>query len=169
MRALTSMRRFGRVLRVTGRHAIAYGFHRVLGRWPELASRIPGHDLPGPQRLRLAIEEIGGTFIKFGQMLAMQSDLLPLEYCRVLFTLFDKVPAFSYEEVERTFLADLKQTPQQIFTAFDTAPIATGSIGQVHVAVLGTQKVAVKVRRPTIADDFAADIVSLMIMAGTVK
>ncbi|HEX4602612.1 MAG TPA: AarF/UbiB family protein [Candidatus Angelobacter sp.] len=125
--------------------------------------------MSGPVRLRLAIEEIGGTFIKFGQMLAMQSDLLPLEYCRVLFTLFDQVPPFSYQEVERMFVEDLGQKPAQIFTSFDLTPIATGSIGQVHIAMLGKQKVAVKVRRPTIARDFAADIVSMKIVSGLVK
>jgi ubiquinone biosynthesis protein len=64
---------------------------------------------------------------------------------------------------------DLCQRPLQIFSSFDLVPIATGSIGQVHVAMLGKQKVAVKVRRPTITRDFAADIVSMKIAAGLVK
>jgi predicted unusual protein kinase regulating ubiquinone biosynthesis (AarF/ABC1/UbiB family) len=169
MNPISSVRRFIRIVRISGRHAAAHALHRLLKRWPALAEKVLGHDLPGPMRLRLAIEEIGGTLIKFGQMLAMQSDLLPLEYCRVLFTLFDQVPPFSYEEVERIFMEDLKQSPLKIFSFFDQIPIATGSIGQVHVAMLGVRKVAVKVRRPTITRDFAADIVSLKILAGAVK
>jgi ubiquinone biosynthesis protein len=169
MMVLTSARRLVRIFRIVGRHATAHGLHLGLKRWPKLAAKILGHEISGPLRLRLTIEEIGGTFIKFGQMLAMQSDLLPLEYCRVLFTLFDRVPPFVYQEVERIFEEDLGQTPLQIFGSFDPSPIATGSIGQVHVAKLGTQKVAVKVRRPTITRDFAADIVSMKIVAGLVK
>ncbi len=166
---ITSARRLIRIFRIVGRHSVAHGVHLGLKRWPKLAAKTLEQEVPGPLRLRLTIEEIGGTFIKFGQMLAMQSDLLPLEYCKVLFTLFDQVPPFSYQEVERIFEEDLGQTPLQIFGSFDRTPIATGSIGQVHVATLGAQKVAVKVRRPTIVHDFAADIVSMKIVAGMVK
>jgi ubiquinone biosynthesis protein len=169
MKATSSIRRATHVFRVVARHLFIHGLHLCLGRWPKLAARVLAHNLPGPERLRLAIEEIGGTFIKFGQMLAMQSDMLPLEYCRVLFTLFDQVPAFSYEGVERTFVEDLKQTPLQIFDSFDLTPIATGSIGQVHTATLGTQKVAVKIRRPTILSEFAADIASMKVTVAAVR
>jgi len=86
-----------------------------------------------------------------------------------LFTLFDQVPAFSYEEVEGIFQEELKQTPLQVFTFFDRTPIATGSIGQVHVAALGTDKVAVKIRRPTILTDFAADIAFMALAVWTVR
>jgi ubiquinone biosynthesis protein len=115
------------------------------------------------------IEEMGGTFIKFGQMLALQSDLLPLEYCRVLFTLFDSVAPFSYEEVEQTFREDLQRTPEEIFESFDIHPIAAGSIGQVHVAMLGRRKVAVKVRRPSILSDLGADIAAMKSIVRVVK
>jgi ubiquinone biosynthesis protein len=169
VKATSSVRRATHIFRVAVSHLVVHALHAFLGRWPILAAKIPGQALPGPERLRLAIEDIGGIFIKFGQMLAMQSDLLPLEYCRVLFTLFDQVPAFSYEEVEQTFVEDLKQTPLQIFTSFDRTPIATGSIGQVHAAALGTQKVAVKIRRPAILSEFAADIASMKLVVGAVK
>jgi ubiquinone biosynthesis protein len=169
MKATNSLRRAIYIFRVAVCHLVVHQLHGFLGRWPALAVRLPAPKLSGPERLRLAIEEIGGTFIKFGQMLAMQSDLLPLEYCRTLSTLFDQVPAFSYAEVERTFLEDLKQTPLQIFGSFDRTPIATGSIGQVHTATMGNQTVAVKIRRPTILTDFGADIASMKIVVGAVK
>jgi ubiquinone biosynthesis protein len=169
MKATGSVRRAAYIFRVVVRHLVIHQLHGFFERWPALAARLPARNLPGPERLRLAIEEIGGTFIKFGQMLAMQSDLLPLEYCRTLSTLFDQVPPFSYAEVEQTFLEDLKQTPLQIFSSFNQTPIATGSIGQVHTATLGNQTVAVKIRHPTILSDFGADIASMKIVVGAVK
>src|SRR5262249_33946478 len=112
----------------------------------------------GPQRLRHAFEQAGGTFLKFGQVLALQSDILPLEYCRELLNLLDRVPPFDYWHVERVFTEDLGRTPADIFEMFDPEPLATGSIGQVHRATQHGRPLAVKVRRPTIAGDFSIDI-----------
>ena len=102
MRVKASLSRFKDVFLILARHASLHVLHQRAARWPRLARMVPGARLSGPKRFRLAIEEMGGTFIKFGQMLAMQSDLLPLEYCAALFSLFDQVPAFSYAEVEKT-------------------------------------------------------------------
>lgn len=169
MKILATLRRMAHIARVAARHALVHALYACLASWPVIARGILGPGLSGPQRLRLAIEDIGGSFIKFGQMLAMQSDLLSLDYCRELFTLFDRVPPFSYQEVERAFLEDLKQTPLEVFTSFNTAPIATGSIGQVHTAMLGTHKVAVKIRRPTVVIDLAADTAALKVVVAAVK
>ena len=169
MKGWSNVRRFIRMFRVVTRHAALHVMGRRLARWPNLANRVCGPPLSGPDRFKKLIEEIGGTFIKFGQMLALQSDLLPLEYCKVLFTLFDNVAAFSYEEVEQTFREDLKRSPAEIFDSFDVHPIATGSIGQVHVAMMGSHKVAVKVRRPSIASDFTADVAAMKTMVRIVK
>jgi predicted unusual protein kinase regulating ubiquinone biosynthesis (AarF/ABC1/UbiB family) len=169
MRLRAGLRRFIHIGRVATKHAIAQALYPHLARWPDFAHKLLGPRLAGPDRLRQAFEEIGGTLIKFGQIMAMQSDLLPLEYCRGLFGLFDRVPAFEYEHVERTFLEDLKKTPQEVFDSFETVPFATGSIGQVHVATLGQAKLAVKIRRPTIIDDFVIDIAFLTFIVKTVK
>lgn len=169
MKGKTSLLRFRDILRVLVRHAVLHFLHHQMARWPAITRRIPGEKLSGPRRFRQMIEEIGGTFIKFGQMLAMQSDLIPLEYCAALFSLFDQVPPFDYSEVEKIFLEDLENPPLEIFESFDPHPIATGSIGQVHVATLRGRKVAVKVRRPTIASDFQADIAAMKFTVGTVK
>jgi ubiquinone biosynthesis protein len=169
MRAKASLSRFKDIFLIGARHAMLHAIHQRVARWPRLARRIPGENIPGPKRFRLAIEEIGGTFIKFGQMLAMQSDLLPLHYCVALFSLFDQVPPFSYAEVEKTFREDLGQSPQDIFETFDQRPIATGSIGQVHVATFRGRKVAVKVRRPTILSDFSSDITAMKLTVHIVK
>lgn len=169
MRATKSLRRFGKILRISARHLVVHFLSQRLARWPSILGKLPDPNLSGPDRFRQVFEEIGGTFIKFGQMMALQSDLLPLEYCRALFTLFDRVPPFAYEEVERTFLEDLGRRPSELYDSFDPVPIATGSIGQVHMATLRSQKVAVKVRRPTILTDFHADIAALKFMVNTVK
>lgn len=169
MRIKVWTNRFVRVFRVASRHWIAHRLYPFFSKWPSVARRLLGPQISGPNRFRMAIEQIGGTFIKFGQMLAIQSDLLPLEYCKGLFSLFDRVPPFSWEEVEKIVLEDLQRKPDQIFDTFSREPIATGSIGQVHVATLGREKFAVKIRRPTIFTDFAADVTVLKFIVGLVK
>jgi ubiquinone biosynthesis protein len=169
MRVRASLQRVSRIVRVVSRHALVHALSRRLRRWPKLALQICGPSLSAPERFRPVIEEIGGTVIKFGQMLALQSDLLPLDYCRPLFGLFDQVAPFEYEKVEQTFLEDLHRRPLEIFTTFSPDPIATGSIAQVHLATLGPHKVAVKVRRPTILSDFDADVAALKFVVRTVK
>src|SRR6516225_1161550 len=116
--------------------------------------------------LRHAIEDVGGVFIKFGQMLALQPDLLSLEYCNALFNLLDRVAPFCFEEVERTFVEELGRKPAEIFERFDPQPIATASIGQVHVAWLKGRRLAVKVQRPNVETDFAGDI---RLMGATIR
>lgn len=169
MKVATNLRRFRHVFAVITRHVVLHVLGKRLARWPKLARRLCGPPLSGPDRFKRLIEDMGGTFIKFGQMLALQSDLLPLEYCRVLFSLFDSVAPFSYAEVEQTFREDLKRSPTEIFDSFNVHPLATGSIGQVHIAMLGQYKVAVKIRRPTIMTDFSADITAMKSMVGLVK
>src|SRR5947209_4185439 len=134
-----SLQRCIRILRVSVRHVATHYLRTIFAKWPRLLQRLPGRTLAGPERLRTAFEEIGGTFIKFGQMLALQSDLLPLEYCRALFTLFDRVPPFAFAEVQKIFFEELGRGPYDVYDSFDPNPIATGSIGQVHRASLGTE------------------------------
>jgi ubiquinone biosynthesis protein len=104
------------------------------------------------------LEDLGGTFIKFGQMLALQPDIVSLEYCNALFNLLDRVTPFSTEEAERIFVEELGAPPSELFDSFDERPLATASIGQVHVGRVGGRKVAVKVQRPNVEVDFAGDI-----------
>ncbi len=154
---LSDIQRSIRIFYICFRHSIAHLAWRQAN-IPLLRRFSFGTPLTGPQRLRTVLEQIGGTFIKFGQVLALQSDILPLDYCHELFNLLDRVPPFAYEEVERTFLEDLGRKPSEIFDTFVVEPLATGSIGQVHIATMGGRKLAVKVRRPSVLTDFAADI-----------
>ncbi len=149
-------RRFLHVLRVL----LIYGLRRL---GPE---RRTGR---GPQVLRQFLEDLGGTYIKFGQVLSLQPDALPMAYCNALFDLLDRVPAFPYAQVESTFMEDLGTSPVGLFDSFDPVPIASASIGQVHVAYLGGRRLAVKVRRPTVGSDFAADILMMRTFAALIE
>jgi ubiquinone biosynthesis protein len=135
---VSNLRRLGRILHVVGRHLLA-GWWQEGRRWGG-GPRRPA--LGGPERLRVALEEIGGTFIKLGQMLALQPDILPLEYCNALFKLLDRVEPFPYSEVERIVVEDLGRPPEEIFDSFETASFAAASIGQVRLATLGGRRLA---------------------------
>jgi ubiquinone biosynthesis protein len=152
-----NIRRLIHILRVLAAHGFAF---LVAGhaRWPWLIQRVPLAQLTGPQRFRRLFEDLGGSFIKFGQMLALQPDIVSLEYCDELFNLLDRIAPFPYAHVEQVFLEELGQSPAELFDGFEAEPIATASIGQVHVATLRGRKVAVKVQRPTVDVEFAGDI-----------
>jgi ubiquinone biosynthesis protein len=144
---------------------VRHGFAHVLARYaPGLARRFPLAALTGPQRFRRLFEDLGGGFIKFGQMLALQPDIVSLEYCDELFNLLDRIAPFPYAHVEQVFLEEFGRTPDALFDRFEHEPIATASIGQVHVAFLHGRKYAVKVQRPSVEREFAGDI-RLMVIA----
>ena len=111
------------------------------------------------ERLRMAFEELGPTFIKLGQVLSTRSDFIPPDYLRELAKLQDDVPSFSYEDVEQIFIEETGKKPDELFKEFNPEPIAAASIGQVHRGVLpdGTT-VVVKVQRPDIEKTIAIDL-----------
>lgn len=151
------------VARATLRHG---GAAVAVRRWPGLARRLGIDPISGPQRLRIALEEVGGTFLKFGQILALQPDILPLPYCNALFKLLDRIDPFPYEDVQRIFEEETGQPPEEVFEEIDRRPLATASVGQVHRATLDGRAVVVKVRRPAVETDFAND---LKLMLGTIR
>ncbi len=153
-----SLRRSWQISRVLSRHGCAHLLGSRVASWPWLERRLPMAGAPAPERLRLLFEDIGGTSIKFGQMLALQPDILPLEYCNALFKLLDRVEPFAYSEVVRIVTEELGHPPEEIFDTIDVKPLATASVGQVHVAYLKGRKVAVKVQRPNVETEFSNDI-----------
>ena len=126
---------------------------------------IPAGPLPPAQRLRLALEQLGPVFIKFGQLLSTRRDLLPVEVADALAQLQDRVPAFPSKQAIEIIEAALEQPLDQAFAEFDATPIASASIAQVHAAKLPTgDAVVVKVVRPEIRKVIVADLALLNTM-----
>lgn len=118
-----------------------------------------GKDQPEAVRLRLALEELGPTFVKLGQLLSVQRDLLAPEIITELEKLQDKASPFSLAEVRQIVEAELGQPVDRLFDQFAETPLAAASMAQVHHAVLhdGTN-VVVKVQRPSIEEVIRADL-----------
>lgn len=154
---------------VAARHSAAHAVAMLLMRWPAAARRLGIDPMPGPVRFRTLLEDLGGSFIKLGQMLALQPDILSVEYCNALFTLLDRVSPFDYSHVKRTFEEELGRSPEALFDTFERAPLATASVGQVHVAMLGGRTLAVKVRRPNVERDFAGDIRLILLLTTLIR
>ncbi|MBT4174553.1 AarF/ABC1/UbiB kinase family protein [archaeon] len=112
-----------------------------------------------PVRLRKAMEDMGGAYVKLGQLLALRPDLIPQEYCKEFEKLLDNVKPFQFSSVKKIIESELGKPMSKVFSSFDKKPIAAASVGQVHKAKLKTgQIVAVKVQRPGIEEVFETDI-----------
>ncbi len=115
--------------------------------------------LSAAARLRLAMVELGPTFVKMGQVLSTRPDLLSAEFISELGKLQSTVPPFPTEQAVAVIEQELGRPPAAIYEHFDTEPIAAASIGQVYRAYLpGGRKVAVKVQRPEIAHVITTDL-----------
>jgi len=122
--------------------------------------------LKRPERLRMALEELGPTFIKLGQVLSARADLLPDDFIRELTKLQDDVPPVPYEKVEKVLAAELKGAQNEVFRDVEKEPLAAASIGQVHLAHLADgEAVAVKVQRPGIRRTVEVDLEILFHLA----
>ncbi len=118
------------------------------------------------QRVRMVLEELGPTFIKFGQILATRPDLLPIGVIEELRKLQDDVPAFSQSDARRIVETELGAPIDTLFASFEDKPIAAASIGQVHNAVLpGGDRVVIKVQRPSLDRIIETDLDILRILA----
>jgi ubiquinone biosynthesis protein len=118
------------------------------------------------QRLRAALEALGPTFVKFGQMLSVRHDLFSEDVIGELQKLQDAVPPFPVAQARQIIEAELERPVAEIFTGFEDVPLAAASIAQVHVATLpdGTA-VIVKVQRPDIEKLIQSDLQILFLIA----
>jgi ubiquinone biosynthesis protein len=165
--------RSGQISRVLARHGLDYlagslgleGFaatKKLLGH--------AGHNavLTQPEHLRMALEELGTTFIKLGQIISTRADLLPPEYLVELTKLQDAAPSVPFEAIQQAVVRELGRPLESVFAFFDPEPLAAASIGQAHAATLpdGTE-VVVKVRRPGVVEQVEEDLEILKRLAAT--
>ena len=151
---------------------IAYGFRDIIAVTPILKIvnkpiskvniKYKGVDLrkfSRGQRLRMALEELGTTFIKLGQILSNRNDILPKDITDELSKLQNHVKPFDENEAINIIEKELGKTIDEAFKSFERTPKASASISQVHEAVLKSgEKVAIKVKRPDIEDKILTDI-----------
>jgi len=117
-------------------------------------------------RVRMAVEELGPTYIKLGQILSTRPDLVPVDFIRELAKLQDKVPSFPFSEVTRIIRDETGRPVESLFAHLDPEPLASASIGQVHRARLQDgDEVAVKVQRPGIQKTVDVDLEIMLHLA----
>ncbi len=110
------------------------------------------------ERTRMAFEELGPTFIKLGQMLSLEPDILPADFIEEFKKLQDDVPSFPFEQVKEIIESEFGEDMDKVFSKIDKKPIAAASISQVHFGELFSgQKVAIKVQRPNIEETIRED------------
>jgi ubiquinone biosynthesis protein len=125
---------------------------------------------PRGVRLRMALEELGPIFVKFGQVLSTRRDLMPPDIADELALLQDRVPPFDSDIAIAQITRALGAHPDELFASFERTPVASASIAQVHFAVLRNGKeVAVKVLRPGMKKSIDEDVALMHIAAGLIE
>jgi ubiquinone biosynthesis protein len=164
-----SGQRVGRYAQIT-RIAVKHGFGPSLGLGrPQEEDEIELGS-PTARRLRLALEECGGMFVKLGQLLSTRADLVPPSVVAELSRLQDQVTPAPQQEIDKLLEAELGRPVNEAFSEFDPEPIAAASIGQAYRARLRTgEQVVVKVQRPGIAESVERDLLVLTELARTVE
>ena len=175
--AQTTSRNLGRlseIAQVAVRHGFGYFFERH-----KLTDLLPWGDRPPPEpeersargvRLRELLDELGPTFVKFGQLLSTRPDVVPPDIIAELRGLQDDVRPVPFAAVRQVVESELGLELEKLFVEFEERPIAAASIGQVHRAVLPNgDRVAVKVQRPDAPRQIDADLALLYQAARVIK
>ncbi len=161
----THLNRYRQIAEVLVHHGLGYmvstlglerfvPFRREISRYTR-----PGHHYTRPERVRKALEELGPTFIKLGQILSTRADILPPEYIAELAKLQDQAPAVDSSIIEEIIAREMGCPLEDVFATFDPVPIAAASIGQAHAATLPNgDEVIVKVRRPGVVEQIEEDL-----------
>ena len=166
LRKFNNLTRYQEILRVF----IKYGFNDTVNRIS--IAILPRNDknllltqkdnlvaLSTSERIRMAFEELGATFIKLGQMLSLRSDFIPAEFAKEFSKLQDSVQKDEIEKIKSVFIQEFGKPVNEIFLEFDEIPIAAASIAQVHKAKLKSGEiVAVKILHPGVAKKIEADL-----------
>jgi ubiquinone biosynthesis protein len=159
--ATRNIGRLSEIAQVAVKHGFGYFFerHRLTDLFPWIGR--DGAEMPSDRgrRLREMLDELGPTFVKFGQLLSTRPDIVPPDIVVELQKLQDDVRPIPFEQVRRVIEEELGLTIEQAFLEFDEQPTAAASIGQVHHALLPNgERVAVKVQRPNAPRQIESDI-----------
>ena len=120
------------------------------------------HDYKNPEELAEDLKNMGPTYVKLGQLLSTRPDLIPEPYLKALESLQDDVEEIPYSEVQKIVEEEIGQRISKAFESFEVQPLASASIGQVHLAILRSgKKVAVKIQRPGVRKNFIEDLDTL--------
>jgi ubiquinone biosynthesis protein len=172
---ISHARRYREITNVLTRHGLGFlsgalGFHRLLPVDGLMFWRRGTQPITRPEHVRMAFEELGCTFVKLGQILSTRADLLPPSYQLELSKLQDTGPALKDTVVREIISTELGRPLEEVFSSFDSVPLACASIGQVHAATLldGTE-VAIKIRRPGIVEEIELDLEILEDLAAAAK
>lgn len=163
-RDIQDIQRFKEVISILLKHDFGFLIKRVkLHRNLTLKERLNKKSFEPknyrPKQFRLALEELGGAFIKLGQILSLRPDLILPEYCKEFSRLQDHAPSFETEKVIDIIESELNKPIEKLFRSFSREPLAAASIAQVHHAVLASgRKVIVKVQRPKVKRKIREDL-----------
>ena len=149
-----NLARLGEIAHVAARHGFGYAFGRG-----EEDGEVAGSGRSRGRRMREMLDELGPTFVKFGQLLSTRPDVVPPDILQELRGLQDAAQPEPFERIRGVIQQELGLQVEQVFEYFEEVPIASASIGQVHAARLpGGQDVVVKVQRPDAERQINADI-----------
>ena len=161
---VADIKRFEKIVQVLFKYELGFIVNKLkLKRHLPIKDRLNSKKLeeinPAPGKARKIMEELGGAFIKLGQLLSLRPDLIPEEYCNEFKKLQDCVPEFSTVKAMEIIEEELRSPIHSIFEKFEKKPIASASIGQVYKAKMRHGRwVAIKVRRPNVEKIFKTDI-----------
>ncbi|MFA5802067.1 MAG: AarF/ABC1/UbiB kinase family protein [Thermoleophilia bacterium] len=164
MRIASSVRNADRMRHITEiavKHGFGYFFerHNLRGMLPRIKASPARRVGTRGEHIRNMLEDLGPTFIKFGQLMSTRPDVVPNDIIIELRKLQDDVRPFPVDKAYETIESELRLTVERLFVEFDDVPIAAASIGQVHRAVLPNgDKVIVKVQRPDAESQIKSDL-----------
>jgi len=170
----TRIRRYREIIAVFTKHGFGLLLRQIRHNYPlmqkdKISNAGSTPDNAGTstgKRLKLALEELGPTFVKLGQILSIRQDILPADITEELIKLQDSVQPFPFFEVKSLIEIEFKDNLENIYAEFDEEPVAAASISQVHRArLISGKQVAVKVQRPEIEKNIDLDLDILKGMA----
>jgi len=178
-RPIRHLQRYSEIVTVFARHGFGFLFTRrepgprawLRFRWRAPQQQDVPHQIDHlAAHFRQALEELGPTFIKFGQILSTRPDILPLSFISELSKLVDSVSPEPWETIHALLTRELGQEPERSFASIEPKPIASASLSQVHAAVLPDgQEAVIKVQRPNISARIDTDLEILASLAANAQ